>query len=173
VNVVDETTGQDAAINSLHWNSKRPEGVTGGGLASVEPDENGRFVFRAPLGEIHISSWGGEYSSASANLVVRPGDNSATLSVRPSQGFLLRLKDGDSVIPWSWDYAVTIEAKQGSGKSGSRRTDEKGHTVLVSEPGTYIVTLPTIEGFHALEPREIDIPEGEVVELVVQFERKN
>lgn len=173
VRIIDASTGEDAAIDSLHWHPKRPEWVSGGGVKTVDKDpKTGRFAFQAPRGEICVSAWKEAYSNLHAILTIRPGDNIHTLEVQPACGILLTLKDGGTTIPWSTDWDVTAMEVGGEGTTVAWSYKPPNLFLKLSKPGLYRFTVPQIDGYLPLPEQEVPVAPGEKAVHLIRLKRK-
>lgn len=171
----DAGTGELADIARILWNPRRPEGVTGGSLESVDRDpDTGRFLFRAPRGEVVVRIHEPAYAFFMETLVVGPGRSVHELELSRACGITLVLHDGETTVPWDHAWGMPHLARAGEEANGLRGmrpgADDLG--ITVAEPGAWQLTLPEIPGFEAVAERTVEVPAAGYAEVVVELVRR-
>jgi len=83
---------------------------------------------------------------------------------------LLRLVDGEVLVPWPDDDFGMGERLDGAGDLGIRGR-AKGCLRYNTAPGRYRVQVPTIQGFLPHDPVEVELVAGEVIEVEIRLVR--
>ncbi len=166
VNVVDSRTGRAVGRPDLEWYVEGPEGLATEPLR-VEPDDDGRYVFQAPLGAIALGVAEGNFASARLRMQVRPGTNEATLEVRRTCGFALLLRDGASTVPVPSSWRPDAREIGGQGRS----TEICWNGITVSHPGLYRFDPPPIDGYEPLPEQHVLVQPGAYTEHVIELVR--
>lgn len=95
------------------------------------------------------------------------------IELRRTSNLVLELFDGDAAVPpepvW-WAAMVEVVAKDGGGEICGRDGFDFT-TIKLSEPGTYEVVFPTLEGFQPIPKAEVVLQAGETLRHAVQLER--
>lgn len=172
VRAVEAGSGRDAEILTLHWYAVRPEGVSGGGLESVQRDpESGLFEFTAPQTAIVLHCWQQRYRFVNETVELHDGRNEITLEFSPSCGLVLSILDGESRLPWDSAWMLEPLAAEGPGAATGWTQDGKTLRIMLSEPGLYRFEMPVVPGYEPLPPQEVWVGEGEFVEHPMQLVR--
>ena len=170
--VVERTSGEGALVTNLVWNVVRPAGVR---LTSHEParsSDSGVWTFRAPQGSIELQPLDDAYAPVSQRVDVVPGVNRFTLEVVRACGVLLRLADGETVLPWPDAVDATLTALAGSdGMRGATHSHDQV-SIRVSGPGRYRISLTEVPGYLPVTDEEVEIPPESFIEHVIQLVRK-
>jgi hypothetical protein len=170
VHVVDEVTGEPAAVKQMLWYLK--DGSLNSYADVDAKDGNAStFRFRAPIGALTLHVWDRPYELHAEDVEVRAGKNEFTLKLEKECGARLTLKSGATTILWD-DEAYHVALVRIDGKGGNRGWGDDGtcHRVTVSSPGRYRVTFGRFPGFKPVAPREVTIGKGEMVEVEVDLE---
>lgn len=168
VTLTDKDGGVIEEVARVSWSgdvraARRP------GVQMVTRDpESGTFLFRAPIMDIHVSAGGNGYWAASRKFTVQEGTNRFSLVLEVATGLWVRLRDGEAYIPLDWKNGMRLEAVEQAGQVVS--WSGNGH-FRVSQPGVYVLRIPTIDGYEPIEPEEVEIREGVTEELVIELQR--
>ena len=173
VHVVDDLTGQPVETEELHWNPRRPEGVTGGGLETARRHPRGPgYLIRAPAAEIELMLWAMEYQPYSATIDLSSGLREHTIRLQRGCGLVLRLADGETPVafPEGWDGQP--KALGGAGHTTLISFGDFERKFTLSEPGTYAIELPAIPGYLQPPVQQLEIVAGQFLQHAVALERK-
>lgn len=170
--LTENTTGEPAAISSMHWGA-----LTGGrghasSLITLSPVADGRFEFRAPLGEISLGAFGSGYTSLNEKVRVQPGKNEFNFRLEKDCPLVIQLMDGETSVPFSGEWWPKPEHLDGDGKLLYVSHGGAGFKLGLSDPGRYLFELPDIPGFAKVPQQEISVVRGEDNTHVVHLERE-
>ena len=140
--------------------------------------------FRAPEGPLTVVVMDDRHDilGERQHRIVAGQTNEITLRVRPASGVAVSLRDGPHLVPWHqspWTepaFPPVDLRRVGPGPGRIWEMDTLlfmgGPTVRleVTRPGRYSVTVADQPGYLPVEPFEIEIPEGEFVERVVELQ---
>ena len=174
VRVVDAETGAELRPQHIHWGPGRADTPRGGfdqSLEAVSPDAQGCYSFTAPIGPIDLTMIGATYEFAQERFQVGEGVNELTFAVRSACGFVVRLRDGDTAIPWAKNAPLSAEGVDGDGRSSGFSTEGADRRVKVSMPGTYRFDVPRIDGYELVPKQEVVVLPGRYTEHVVELVR--
>ncbi|HKX45517.1 MAG TPA: hypothetical protein VJP77_02345, partial [Planctomycetota bacterium] len=151
------------------WSLDRDGLLTGWQNARYEAALDAHRI-RAPQGEVAV--WVFEHAWRAPRQIVELGAEPRVLElpVQPQQGVQLRLLDAglEVVLEVGWGGAA-IEALGHDGRSAGFSGTHR--SLYVDQPGRYTVTVPVPAGYAPVPPRPVDVPLGEVVEVVIELER--
>jgi hypothetical protein len=173
VTVLDAATGEPADLPDIDWHPRRPEPDMGGGVGSAERDPGtGRYVFRAPQGEVVLGVVTDGWRVVQKTVTVGPGTTEATLRVSRTGGSIrLTVREGEAAVPWRFEWKVRIEAVGGPGRVVGGSYDSEAHVAELSHEGLYRVRFPTLPGFEPVPPVEVRVRSGEVTPLEIRLVR--
>ena len=168
VRFVDSRSGMPADVGSIWWfQADSPyESLC---LEGVD-EATGAFRFRAPIGRVELETSGFfTFDTFSQVVEIQPGVNEFTFPIVRSSGVRIVLKDGEATIPWRWEHGVRLLQIGGSGRdwAGGGMGDSAAHCLTVTNPGRYRVTFREVPGYRPVAPFEVEIPAGEMVDLVI------
>jgi len=140
VRVFDADTGAELVVPRLHWSPPRVEGILGTPLLPAERDEErGCVAFRAPAGPIAIGpadmSLVVEGDSVEFTLV--PGSNELRLDASRRLGVRFHLMDGETELPWSWEWGLGAHRVDGPADRQARDVARSIGVLWFREPGAY------------------------------------
>lgn len=175
VRIVSAETHEDTEVEALHWNPRRSEGVGGGGLQQADYDPaTKRYTIHAPCAPIDVQVWDTRFEAANAALDLARGERETTLTVKQACGLVVRLRDGDTPVPFPGDWYGGPEPAPGtSGRMGMSTYTDAERRYQVTEPGSYTLKLPRIPGYREPELLTIVVRAKEFTEQVVQLEREH
>lgn len=177
VRVVEAATGKDADVDDISWHVKMPSKVTSCSLETViKNPRTDLFDFKAPTGEIVVHVLSAEYNipdHGGTPVSVVPGSNFHTLEVERSFGFILVLKDGDKIVPydWEWDITLTLLADDNFVGVQCEGPHPEGRRFTSSVPGLYLFKMPHIPGYKQVGDQKVEVKAGEFVRHEIQLER--
>jgi hypothetical protein len=173
VRIIDVATGKDAQVDNIHWHPTWPEGVSGGGLESVDRNESsGRFEFDAPETPIEISAFDPVYTHCERTVALTSGLNEVILEVERACGMVLRVLDGESPLAWRNEWDIQPRRVDGDGYSNSWSGHPRGRFVGVSVPGRYRFEFPTLYGYEPVPEQEVLVEAGRLTEHAIRLVRK-
>ena len=148
-----------------------PQGLRG---ESLRQEGDPFFHLRVPQGKIVITrlqTIGADYVLPREPLLANPGTEH-TLHLRRALTAKLILLDGETRVPWPSSRGFhTSSQVDGEGTLTCIRGMDGQGRARADRPGLYRVELPTVPGFAAHAPVEIEIVEGEIRELEIQLVR--
>ncbi len=176
VRVVVEESGEELEVERLFWSPPRVEGILTTPMLSVTRDPaRGRITFRAPAGEIQLRAVDRSLEPVDepALFVLVPGHNQVELRVHRQIGVRIRLRDGETILPWSWDWRLRAQSIDGEARDVSRSIDrlwfrETGVYELFADGG--VPGYASIDG-TAFEVRPLT-PGEEALEVEIVLERE-
>ncbi|WP_145069431.1 hypothetical protein [Engelhardtia mirabilis] len=177
--VVDELTGAAPEGVGVSWYSVYTGPSDGWSHESTEAlDEPGQYRFVAPVGEIAISVFAADRGFDLEHFTVVPGEQRLEYRLPPRQGIRLRALHGEVVVnPTDWSWIPKLERLPDDGGDGdvggAGYMEGAALAMLVDEPGRFRVTIPDINGYKPVEPVEVQIALGEMVDVDIQVEPKD
>lgn len=169
---VDAATGAVAAVESVHWHPA-PQGRSYSGSIYSVPfvAERGGYLVRCQRERIEISVMADGYlpheeridlSSGSREQVVRLELATALYVSLHSEGASLPIPDSwsDDPNPVAGDGYTRVSMPQGAGR-----------LFQVSEPGTYEIDPPVLDGFAPLPRQRVELIAGQRTVLALEYER--
>ena len=143
----------------LHWTRSLDVALPGGGWQYVG---NGReakpIVFYAAPGPIVVHAGGRAHTEERTELTAAIGLNEITIELDPLISFEIVLKDGDAVVPFAGGQSVVLQPVDEQGAATGGRNVFGRMTAVVERPGSYILTVDSIDGFEPIPDRRIEIP---------------
>jgi len=174
VEVLDDATGLAVVTDKLHWNPRRPEGVSGGMLQSaVRAPDGGGYIVSAPLGEVDLTLWSDEYLPHNETVDTSRGLRRHTIRLRRGCGVLLSFVDDETAVAIPEDWHGTLRAVEGAGVESLTRLGQFERTIMVTEPGVYSIRPPKLAGYLQPPEQRIEIFAGEYTKHVVKLEREH
>jgi hypothetical protein len=175
VHVLDERSGEEIAVERLFWSQPYVEGILGSPLISVTRDPaRGCVAFRAPAGEIvlHPVDQSLQIDEENAAFAVVPGHNRLELRVRRHIGVSIRLRDGESALPWSWDWRLRAERLDGEARDMARSIG----VLWFCETGTYrLFADGGVPGYASIDGTTFEVrplaPGEEQLEVEIALQR--
>jgi hypothetical protein len=174
VTVLDDATGQPAAIDRIGWRPQPPEfGMSGGIESSLRDPDTDKFTFRAPQGAVAIWIHADGYFRISRRVTVGPGVTEIEVRARPTGGTLdISVRDGDAAVPWDDSWPISIErVGDGKGRIAGRSFSTHSGTYKLSHEGLYRVTFPKLHGYEAVPAQEVRLTSGKKTRLVIRLLR--
>ncbi|MBI1854209.1 MAG: hypothetical protein HYR85_28050 [Planctomycetes bacterium] len=173
IRVVDAATGSDAAVESVLWYTAIAAENGGGTVNDARRDSStARFEFDAPRTTIVAWAGGIAHSGEQLRLDLHDGRNEGEIRVAATCGVRLRVVEGDATLPWNWEWRPRLTALDGDGRETGNSSDGRGHTLIVTKPGRYRLTMKKIDGYRDVPEQEITIGEGQYAEVVLHLERE-
>jgi hypothetical protein len=166
-----------ADIDRVFWKPQSPESngetMFGTILDVRRNSETGLFEFQASLGEIEVTAFANEHERLAKTFEIHAGLNELTMEAERSIGVELVLKDGSTVVPWSWDWHVNPERIDGGRAESFGTSRSRGPEVrfTVGSPGLYRITIPDIDGYLPVRPLEVQFAPGPHPTIEVQLIR--
>jgi hypothetical protein len=179
VRVVSEASGAPLHPWSLQWIPEPPEGSTqAGDPIELEPDD-AMAVYSAhvPVGAgrvVCMIDHGCVLDDDSATAVIHSGEQELTVRAHPGCGVALEGLEHGTPVDWPDEFAddVRVEAVGHSGRGAAIGAAGSQLLVVVTAPGSYRVTLPTLPDCVPIAPFVVDVPAGEFVKRTVELTRK-
>lgn len=162
-----------AMPNLIRWTPVRPPGVPGVGAIPVSSEGGGNvFFFDAPIGSISISCTDAAFEPTYRQVQVIPGQNNVfTLELTPAIGVRVYLFDGETPIPWDIGWHPDFDAVEHNGTVVTRGRIGQAYRILVSQPGTYLLTMPEeMTGFILPPPQMVEVTADEILDIDVPLE---
>lgn len=173
VRVIDDATREDVDVHELRWQSARDFRQGAGVLAEAERDaRNRRYTIRAPCGPIDLQLFDDVFQLPPTRIDLSTGVRETTLSLMRACGFVLRVRDGDVVVPLPMEWHAMPQLATGAKVRGFINIDEDERRFQLTEPGTYTLELPKIAGYVQPPKLTIVVPPHEFVTHTVQLERE-
>lgn len=173
VRVIDEVTREDVEVHELRWQSARDFRPGAGILAEAERDaRNRRYAIRAPCGPIDLQLFDDVFQLPPTRIDLSTGVRETTLSLTRACGFVLRVRDGDVVVPLPMEWHAWPQLATGEKTRVFISIDDDERRFQLTEPGTYTLELPKLVGYVQPPKLTIVVPPHEFVEHVVQLERE-
>lgn len=183
VESVDARTGKRVPLRELRYIYKeelpgRIYHSWGNQLRAKFEGEPGLFRFWMAPGPGYFGTWKIPpelgYAPSGRDLELVPGLQSLRLELSPSYSFRLELEVNGAAVPY--DDPIYRDLKRTIHPVGHDGQVSYVHHKLavVSAPGLYEITFDDIGGerFAPIPPRQVDVREGEVAEVVLQLKRK-
>ena len=168
-------SGDDEPTDSILW-ERPPLRMWGAWTNSVytvfRNAESDAFEFLAPLGRIWIQLDSDAHVTRTKRVDVIPGVNEVEISSGRGCGITVKLKDGETILPFDDDYSVTLDALDGNGWSTGWRSSFGKRSYVLSAPGFYRVSVSDIEGYLPIPSREVRVEAGKLAECVFTLERR-
>jgi len=169
--VTDSSTGEAAPITTLMWVPVRPAEAGGGTFSTAGPaNGDGHFRLRVPSGQIQFVTNARAYSTATATVEAFDGLE-VQLEVHLAPQAIIKLMDGKGLVPWAGMEPDAVQSLDGPARLASMGGQDGGLWFRVTTPGTYRVRIPTIDGFEPHEPVEVELIDGETVQVNVDLVR--
>jgi hypothetical protein len=178
VHVVDAETGRMEPIEDLTWQVTPSEGRSIGQPKAAQRLAPGEFLIRAPACEVHFPAYFLDPYIPDPDRVDLTTTREHTLRVRRACGFDLMLLDGVApvALPVAWKPEVFSAAIGGIvllQQPVAVRRSFLAWRVVVSEPGTYALEMPSIPGYEPIPKQTIEVSAGQFPEHVVKLVRKH
>ena len=173
VHTVLTGTQYPAFPNLIRWTPVRPPGVPGVGALPVTSEGGGNvFIFDAPIGSISISCTDAAFEPTYRQVQVIPGqDNVFNLELTPAIGVKIYLFDGETPIPWDIGWHPDFDAVEHNGTIVTRGRIGQAYRILVSQPGTYLLTLPNeMTDFILPPPQLVEVLADEILDIDIPLE---
>jgi len=188
VTFFDDESGQAVIVEHPEWRAlldaeARKSGAVFSGVRLRTREDGVTFEGRVPVGAARFEFLSRVYAPAdhSATYTVKPGDQDFVVHLRRAQGITIQLRvqgeparapDG-TAIDQRWLTKVKVSAVGGSGKVDFCWIDrDTSVTSFVTEPGRYRVTLPSLPGYAAVAPFDVDVPARLTVVKEVELARE-
>jgi hypothetical protein len=172
--IVDAATGADVLTEKLHWNSRRPEGVSGGGLERAKRDPTGRgYRIRAPEGPIDLHLWTDDYQPYNTSVDLRQRVLEHTARLEPACGVVLKLRDRDTYVAFPEGWHGGLRALAGDGQASLTHYGSLERKMMVTEPGTYLIDPPKLSGYRQPPTATIEVFARQYTEHIVELEREH
>ena len=170
--VLDSTSGQPVNVGDVGWRVAGAWILVAPGFRFHDIEGSHRLAALLPVGAGNFDlGLGSEWRlDLPASAIIHPGEQEFTLRVHHAHGVRLKLECGGTHVFWSTEatFGVSFESIGGDGAV----TSFHDGLFVVSRPGRYRVTIPTMEEFAAVEPFEVDVPTGEYLEYEVELRRR-
>lgn len=177
VNVVDISTGAAVEPERLQWQPPPVEGISKSVLAPVlRLGSDGGFRFVAPRGNVLLRCTAAGYEDLEQSLSVDGRKMACTLSMTRATGIRILIREEGAALPVGFGYLQGIRFVRDDGEVDSQgrvRSTESECTRFLRAPGRYRVEFPPLEGFEPIDPRPVDVREGEVVDVTIEPKRKH
>ena len=171
--IQDATHGGPAALRSVHWAAIVRPSTHSTSLNSVEASgDPGVFRFRAPVGEISVGAFGGDYCTLREIATLHPGDNQLIYRLDRNCPLTIRLFDGETPVPFPDGYYPMPKHQGGEGELLFTSSGSQGFRTALSEPGSYTFELPPVPGFEAIPPQIIHVVRDDETTWRVPLQRK-
>jgi len=175
VHVLDESTGVAAGLSSLHWGSLVGDSQFSRSSVGVQARKaDGAFEFRAPVGSISVSAFGGEFTTLREIVDVHAGQNEFTFRVVRNCPLVINFMDGETPVPVEGHFYPKPEHLGGEGKLLFTSTGSSGFRTALSEPGSYVFPaseFPKFAGFEPIPDQTITVARGENTTFTIQLIR--
>lgn len=127
--------------------------------------KSGKWEARLAAGEVELSLKSTHYQ-ARALLTIEPGDSRVKLPVTVRSSILLRVEPGSDDLAWRDSIWNCVEVKTAAGIRVDLDGEwhDGGLLLFVEAPGRYHVSFDPQDGFHPIEPFEVDVRWGELIE---------
>jgi len=170
VHVTDASTGATAPITQLFWSVQPDTGARGRTSESISIDaDSQRFLLRTPACPIDLLPFGSGFTGGAAVVDATEGLE-VELEVHPEACALLTLVSQGEPIDWqNPDFGAVVATEGGKGRIAGLSSQKGSFWFSVSEPGTYEVQVPDLPGFEPHDPVEVDLVEGETIELDIEL----
>lgn len=170
-----EADGEPASdTRELYWSATAESHSSFNSVSLDGPTQT--YSFQVPMGEVRLR-WFADQQWAAVDEVVQAshGLNEFEFTVEWPCRLAIRLLDGSTPVPLHPYSLIKVRAK-GSSKPNMRTVSPDGYnggfaTLSFSRPGSYLLTLPLLEGFEPVPDLAVDLRRGEVVEHTVQLRR--
>ena len=160
-----------ATPNLIRWAPVHPPGVPGAGAVPVGPGDNGYFEFQVPIGSVMLSCSDIAYRPKhQLEQVTLGGENAFTMLLEPAMGMILYLEEDGTSVPWDLAWHPTVQAQGHGGTVVTRGRTGVGYRLLVSEPGIYVVEVPELPDFLPVNPVQVNVLPGVVIETVIEIQ---
>jgi hypothetical protein len=173
VHVVDDVTGLPEDVEQVPWHQVWPAGVSGGGLENADRTGPGEFRIRAPQTEIELMIWAWKYQPYNERVDLARGVREHTVRLQRGCGMAIKLLDGETPVAFPKDWYLKLECVSGSGRTTLQQLGDYERKLMVTEPGTYTLEVPSFSGYEPVPTQTIDIAAGHFTEHVVQLVRKH
>ena len=173
--VVDAVTGAPLEPERVQWCDGPLPGVSSRSLVSCKRLlGSGTFEFVAPQGQVEVRAALFGYEDASQELELAGREAHARLELHCATGIWLALREGEATLPVDLDFWRGVRVVSSDGERAHRfpREGRGGALLIVDGPGHYAVSFPELAGFLPLQPFEVDVGAGEVVERVLAVARE-
>ena len=168
----DSTSGEHAELPSVAWRPVRPDRNASGRWHTAKRLEPGVFRLRAPLGEVEIGVWDRRYTWTKTTVNVRASESRFTLWIDRAYGVELRVKNGETTLPWTGGSPVSARMKAGPGRITSAGWGSGGRRFKVDRPGLYRFEITVPDGYEPVPDQEVWVELGRFTEHAVALRRK-
>lgn len=173
VSLFDKMTGMgiDNAIVSWRQAGSRGDVLRADGAAE-STRKDGRFLFRAPVGEVFLEAFAAERAALEELVTLYPGPNEFSFGMLPGCKVAFEFLDGDTAIPAD-AWLPEPDHLDGEGRLLTLGRDHKGRlTVTLDEPGQYQFEPPALAGYMPIDDLVVYADRGKTVSCVVALEKK-
>lgn len=163
VRCVDEDTGASVDVKQVFWSA----GALNRELQYAEWNGSTRtWGFRACPGELQVGTLVEDLFNRIQRASVVPGANEIQLRIPRVAVVELRLRDGDSRIPWLDEWELRFRPLEGQ---DPKRGDTSRESFWHRDPGRYALLLPELDGYEMVPEQEVRLEKGVVQELVIEL----
>jgi hypothetical protein len=178
VRVVDHTSDEEIAVESLYWSPTPIDGIVGTPLYTVgAASKSGRVTFFAPAGPVQIQPRDQALSvtldearhGEIPTFELAPGRNDVELRVLRQIGVRFTFRDGDAVVPWSWQWRLRAVKPDGSARDVARSIG----ILWFRNEGVYELFSEKMPGYASIDHTPIDVRAGSgIVDVDIRLRRE-
>ena len=174
VEVVEEVTERPVETERLYWRpviTMGPNDAIGDNVSVRGSRAQSRFEVVVPCGLVMVHVFGFEgYGFGRAMAQIGPAGESVTLELARNCELIVRLVDGETVVPLD-GVEVEIERAGGGGRPQVSSSDGRTKRFWLGEPGRYVVDVERPPGFLDPPPIEVHV-EGDETTAVILLVRE-
>jgi len=159
---VDANSGLPVTDARLSWMPVRTWSNAGGRLLDTHSLGEGRFSLRAPRGRIDLWCFPERHRFLRETIDAEPPRSERVLRLDQACGFILRVRDGSTLLPWPMQWGWSREIRRVGGEGEGWMVDQDANLIetrfVVTTPGRYRLEFPSPPGYAPLPPQEFDVP---------------
>ena len=174
--VVDAASGQPVPLKQVSWRRAGAWSLVAPSFRFRAIEGGDRLVATVPVGEgcFDLGLRNEWKLDPPASAVIHAGDQELTLRVHHATGVRLNLSCDGVSVPWTEEMVSggTFESVDGDGTLTDKINQTSAALFVVSGPGRYRFNLAAIAGFAAVEPFDVDVPGGEIIERSLELHHR-
>ncbi len=171
--VVDALREEPLAQPLVRWRPAPVVGLPALDFLSVRPHpETDALRLRVPAGTVELEAESEGYLRVHEERTLTPRirDHEHTLRLLPRTAFAVRCVHDGARVPLPRDFALHVTPRLAHARHLALETTPDERLVHVSDPGRYLLEFPALPGYRPPAPREVEVPPGKFLEVVVELE---